>query len=113
LLIAAGGANTLLTLHRAELLMTYVAAQYANGGVVAIQYDDTANGAGVIASTTQAAADFFDAADTANAFEGGIVKQPFATCVNLGLYLSNITGAFDTGDSTFVCHLWYSEIPTV
>lgn len=112
-LVAAGGANTLITLHRAELLMTYNSAQYANGGVVAIQYDSTVNGAGIIASTTQAAADFADAASTANAFEGGIVKQPFATCVNKGLYLSNITGAFDTGNSTFVMHLWYSVVPTV
>lgn len=112
LLVAAAGANTLITLHRAELVMTYVSAQYANGGVVAIQYDSTINGAGVIASTTQAAADFADAASTSNAFEGGIVKQPFTTCVNKGLYLSNVTGAFDTGDSTFVMHLWYSIIPT-
>lgn len=112
-LVAAAGANTLITLHRAELLMTYGTTQFANGGVVAIQYDNTANGAGVQASTTQAAADFFDAASTANAFEGGVVKNPFTTCVNKGLFLSNITGAFDTGDSTFVCHLWYSVIPTV
>jgi hypothetical protein len=112
-LVAAGGANTLITLHRAELLMTYVSAQYQAGGVVAIQYDDTANGAGIIASTTQAAADFFDAVSTANAFEGGIVKQPFSTCVNKGLYLSNVTQAFTTGDSTFEMHLWYSEVPTV
>lgn len=113
LLVAAGGADTLITLHRAELLMTYVANDYAAGGVVAIQYDSTANGAGVIASTTQAAADFHDSVDTANAFEGGIVKQPFSTCVNKGLYLSNVTGAFTTGDSTFEMHVWYSVIPTV
>lgn len=112
-LVAAAGADTLITLHRAELLMTYNSAQYANGGAVAIQYDSTINGAGIIASTTQDAADFADAASTANAFEGGIVKQPFATCVNKGLYLSNITGAFDTGDSDFVMHIWYSVIPTV
>jgi hypothetical protein len=112
-LVAAGGANTLITLHRAELAMTYVSAQYAAGGVVAIQYDSTINGAGIIASTTQAAADFADAASTSNAFEGGIVKQPFATCVNKALYLSNVTQAFTTGDSTFVMHLWYSIIPTV
>lgn len=112
-LVAAGGANTLITLHRAELLMTYGSVQYANGGAVSIQYDSTINGAGIIASTTQAAADFFDAASTANAFEGGVVKQPFTTAVNKGLYLSNITGAFDTGDSDMVMHLWYSVVPSV
>jgi hypothetical protein len=112
LLLAAQGANTLITLHRAELLMTYGAAQYAAGGVAAIQYDSTVNGAGIIASTTQAAADFADAVSTANAFEGGVVKQPFSTCVNKGLYLSNITQAFTTGDSAMVMHLWYSVVAT-
>ena len=113
LLLAAGGANTLIVLEAAQVLMTYVSAQFANGGVAHIQYDSTANGAGVIASSTQAAANFFDAASTALAFNQGIVKQPFTTAVNKGLYFSNVTGAFDTGDSTFVVHLWYRVIPTV
>ena len=112
LLIPAQGANTLITINRAELLMTYNSAQFAAGGVVAIQYDSTINGAGIIASTTQAAADFADAVSTANAFNGGIIKQPFSTCVNKGLYLSNVTQAFTTGDSNFVMHLWYSVIAT-
>lgn len=113
LLLAAQGANTLIVLEAAQVLMTYVSAQFANGGVAHIQYDSTANGAGVIASSTQAAANFFDAASTALAFNQGIVKQPFTTAVNKGLYFSNVTGAFDTGDSTFVVHLWYRVIPTV
>jgi hypothetical protein len=113
LLVAAGGANTLISLEACYVLMTYVSAQFANGGVAHIQYDSTANGAGVIASTTQAAANFFDAASTALYFNPGVVKQPFTTAVNKGLYFSNVTGAFDTGDSTFVVHIWYRIIPTV
>jgi hypothetical protein len=113
LLVAAGGANTLLVLDRCELLMTYVSANYAAGGVAAVQYDSTANGAGVIASTTLAAATFQAAASTGFNFNAGVVAQTFSTCVNKGLYLSNITGAFTTGDSTFVAHVWYKVIPTV
>jgi len=113
LLVAAGGANTLHSLVSAQVLMTYNSIQYANGGVSHIQYDSTANGAGVIASTTQAAADWFDAASTANQYSAGAVKQPFTTCVNKGLYFSNVTGAFDTGNSAFVVHIWYQTIPTV
>jgi hypothetical protein len=113
LLLAAGGANTLHVLDKLDLLMTYVSAAYAAGGVVAVQYDSTANGAGVIASSTQAAAEFQAAASTGFPFNMGIVAQTFSTCVNKGLYLSNITGAFTTGDSTFVAHLWYKTIPTV
>jgi hypothetical protein len=113
LLVAAAGANTLLVLDKVDLLMTYGAANYAAGGVVAVQYDSTANGAGVIASTTLAAASFQAAVSTGFVFNGGVVPQTFSTTVNKGLYLSNITGAFTTGDSAFVAHVWYKVIPTV
>jgi hypothetical protein len=113
LLVAAAGANTMILLHRVDLLMTYVSANYAAGGVAAVQYDSTANGAGVIASTTLAAATFQAAVSTGFIFNTGVVPQTFSTCVNKGLYLSNITGAFTTGDSTFVAHVYYSVIPTV
>jgi len=113
LLVAAGGANTLISLEGAYVLMTYNSVQFANGGVAHIQYDSTANGAGILVSTTQAAANFFDAASTALYFNPGVVKQPFTTAINKGLYFSNVTGAFDTGNSTFVVHVWYRIIPSV
>jgi hypothetical protein len=113
LLVAAAGADTMLVLESAQVLMTYGTTQFANGGVAHIQYDSTTLGAGIIASSTQAAANFFDAADTALGFNQGTVKQPFATAINKGLYFSNVTGAFDTGDSTFVVHVWYRTIPSV
>lgn len=113
LLVAAPGANRMLVLDKVDLLMTYVSANYAAGGVAAVQYDSTANGAGVIASTTLSAATFQAAASTGFMFNTGVVPQTFSTCVNKGLYLSNITGAFTTGDSTFVAHVWYKNIPTV
>lgn len=112
-LVAAQGANTLLVLDSCQLLMTYGTTQFAAGGVSHVQYDSTTLGAGTIASTTQAAADWQDAVSTANNYHQGIVKQPFSTCVNKNLSLSNITGAFTTGDSTFVAHVLYREIPTV
>ena len=112
LLVAAGGANTLLVVDRVELVMTYVSANYAAGGVAAVQYDSTANGAGVLATTTIAAAAFQAAASTAFAFNQGAVAAPFTTCVNKGLYLSNLTAAFTTGDSTFVAKVWYKVIAT-
>ena len=113
LLVAAGGADTLLVLDKVQLLMTYGAAAYAAGGVAAVQYDSTANGAGVIASTTLAAATFQATASTGWNFNAGVVAETFSTCVNKGLYLSNITGAFTTGDSNMVAHVWYKVIPTV
>lgn len=111
LLIAAPGANNLIEIDRMLLIMTYGTANFASGGVVAAQYDSTANGAGVKATNTEAAADFFAAASTTFSFVGtsgntaGIL--PFSTTVNKGIYLSNQTGAFTTGDSTFVVKIYY------
>jgi hypothetical protein len=117
LLLAAQGANTLIVLHRAALCMTFVSAAYQAGGVVGLQYDATVHGAGVAASGTEAAADFFAVASTSFQFNGvagnTVAIAPFSTTVNKGLYLSCLTQDFTTGDSTFVMHLWYSVIPTV
>jgi hypothetical protein len=113
LLVAAPGANKLLVLEQCQLLMTYGTAAFAAGGTAAVQYDSTANGAGVIASTTLANTVFQPTASTGFTFNKGVVAETFSTCVNKGLYLSNISGAFTTGDSTFVAHLWYRIVPTV
>lgn len=117
LLIAAPGANKLIVVEQMLLLMTFVSAAYAAGGVVAAQYDSTVHGAGVLATNSEAAADFAAAASTAFQFEpisGNTVGAlPFSTTVNKGLYLSNQTGAFTTGDGTWVAHIWYQIIPTV
>ena len=113
LLVAAGGANTLLVLDRMVLAMTYNSAAYAAGGVAAAQYDSTINGAGVQASSTTVASAFQATASTSYPSIGGVVAAPFATTVNKGLYLSNITAAFTTGDSPMVAHVWYKVIQTV
>lgn len=112
-LVAAPGANKLLVLDKLQLLMTYGSAAYAAGGVAAVQYDVTANGAGVIASSTLSAATFQATASTGWNFNAGVVAETFSTCVNKSLALSNITGAFTTGDSAMVAHVWYKIIPTV
>ena len=113
LLVAAQGANTMIIVDSVQLVMTYGSAAFANGGVVAVQYDSTANGAGVIASSTEAAADFFAVASTVFKLNGGLVLAPFTTCANKGLYLSNITGAFTTGTgSAFIVKVYYHTIST-
>lgn len=114
LLLAAQGANTLVVVEQMALAMTFVSAQFAAGGVVAAQYDSTVHGAGVLATATEAAADFTGAAaSTTFRQTQSLAVAPFTTTVNKGIYLSNATAAFTTGDSTFVAHLWYRVIPTV
>ncbi len=116
LLIAAPGANKMIVVDRAELVMTFVSAAYAAGGVVGLQYDSTVHGAGVAASNTEAAADFFAAASTVFQFNGvsgnTVAISPFTTSVNKGLYISNLTQAFTTGDSTWVMKIHYRIIAT-
>lgn len=116
-LIAAPGANKLIAVESMELIMTFVSADYASGGVVAAQYDSTVHGAGVLATNSEAAADFFAAASTTFQFiraSGNTVGAlPFSTTVNKGLYLSNATGPFTTGDSTWVVKVYYRIVNTV
>lgn len=112
LLVSAPGLNRLIVLNRMELIQTYGSAAFAGGGLVAAQYGATINGAGPAASNTEAAADFQVTASTTYLFNGAIGAKPFTTTVNQGLYLSNATGAFTTGNSTFVAKLQYITIAT-
>ncbi len=112
LLLAAGGANTLLSLNQIVLEATYGAAQFAAGGAVAVQYDATVHGAGPLASSAIAAASFTGiAANSVVGADASLAVATKAATVNKGLYLSNLTAAFTTGDSTFVAHIWYSVLP--
>jgi hypothetical protein len=113
LLVAAPGANSMIIVDSIAIVMTYGSAAFAAGGVVAAQYDSTADGAGVIASTTEAAADFFATASTVFKLNPGAVLAPFSTCANKGLYLSNVTQAFTTGTgSAFIVKVRYHIVST-
>lgn len=112
-LVAAPGANKLLIVHDAIFEYNFVAAQYANGGAIALQYDSTANGAGRLASATIAAATINGyAADSTVGVLGALQTGASTNTVNKGIYLSNLTGAFDTGDGTFNIHVTYSTVTT-
>ena len=113
LLVAAPGANTLLVFDKLVLEQTYGSAAFAAGGVVGVQYDSTADGAGVIASSTLSAATFFVTASTTYAMGAATAALPFSTTVSKGLYLSNLTQAFTTGTgSAFTAKVWYKIVPT-
>lgn len=114
LLVAAGGANTLHIVQNVVFEVDYGGTQFANGGVVAVQYDSTANGAGPDATADTAAAVFTAiTADTAVGAVGELPSTASASLVNKGLYLSNETAAFITGDSDIYVHLTYSTVTTV
>lgn len=112
--IAAPGANKVIVVDSCVLNMTFVSAQFAAGGAVGLQYGNTAHLAGPAASATEAAADFTGAAaSTLFRLGGGLsTGAALATATNAAVYISNASGAFTTGDSTFKVWVWYKVIPT-
>lgn len=112
-LIAAPGAGKAIIVHRVDLSMTFVSAQYAAGGAVICQYDSTINGGGTNAcgTSTIAAATVNGYAASSAVGLAGLLPSSAATAIaNKGLYLSNQTGAFTTGDSTWNIFVWYSVV---
>lgn len=113
-IVAAPGANKMIIVDRVAYEMTFVAAQYAAGGAVALQYGNTVHGAGSLATATEAATDFTAAAASTMFKAGGSLSTGVALTagVNAALYLSNQTAAFTTGDGTWFIHVWYNIVAT-
>ena len=113
IMIATPGANKMINVIRAVAAMTFVSANYAAGGAVALQYDTTIHGAGTLASGTIAAATVNGyGASSQVSLDGLVASSASTTTINKGLYLSNLSGAFTTGDGTWNIHIWY-EIVTL
>jgi len=110
-ILAAPGANKLYVVSHAMLEVDYGGAQFAGGGVVALQYAATINGGGIKASDTIAAATVNAWAADNIAFMNG-AGTGLATAVNKSLCLSNATAAFTTGTSDINVHLWYQIVTT-
>lgn len=115
-LVAAPGANSMIIVESMQLVLTFGSAAFAAGGVVAAQYDSTVNGAGVLATNSEQAADFFAAASGVFNFissAGNGLNFPNSTCANKGIYLSNQTQAFTTGTgSSWKAKVFYRVIST-
>lgn len=117
LILAAASAGTYHVVHGVQYEFDFGAAQFANGGVLGLQYAATVNGAGllthlgILAAVVQGvAADFIIGA---TGWEiAGLVGGAAASVVAQGLYLSNKTAAFDTGDSDLMVHVTYSTVTT-
>lgn len=113
LLVAAAGVNTLHLVHDVAFEYKFVSAQYTGGGAIAVQYDSTANGAGTAGCVTLAAATVNAyAANSTVGMQGALTSAAGTTTVNKGLYLSNATAAFATGDGTINLHVTYSTVTT-
>jgi hypothetical protein len=114
-IVAAPGANKILRLASMVIYQTYGSAQLTAGGVVALQYGNSAHGAGPLASNSEQASDFTGAAANQNYFFIGTSGNGSnaADQTNAGLFLSNATQAFATGTgSSFQVHAWYYTVAT-
>lgn len=110
-ILSAPGAGKIIQVDNVWYDMAFVSAQYASGGVVNLQYDSTVNGAGV-AATADTAAATVTGLSASSIVAPGLKTGAFAqsTTVNKGLYMSNKTGAFTTGDSTWKINVAYRII---
>ncbi len=114
-LLPAPGVGQLIVVNSLALVMTYNSAAYAAGGIVAAQWGSAVHGASPLATNSEAAADFFATASTTFLFTGvsgsTVGAVPLATSVNEGLYLSNATQAFTSGNSSFTANIQFSVVP--
>jgi hypothetical protein len=113
-IIQSQGPNTITVVNMLVLSMTFGTTQFTGGGLVALQYGNTSHGAGYYASAGEQASDFTNAtADTLFGIQGGLHLGALRILtINSGIYITNATAPFATGDSTFKIWVWYSVIPS-
>lgn len=114
-LVPAPGSGLLILLDKFVLNAVFVTDAFANGGVIAPQYDSTTHGGGTNAATTTIAASYFTglAANSIIGLTGVVAATATSGIINKGLYLSNATGAFTnatTGASTAIADVWYKVV---
>lgn len=113
LLIPSQGLNTLIDIQEIIWVITFQSASYAGGGNIRAQYGNAPNGAGAAASGLIGAATLngvTDSACLANAGTETVLDADQTDCINAPVYLSNITGAFTTGDSDALLYIRYRVI---
>jgi len=112
-LIAAPGAGKMILILSSYLELVFVSTQYANGGAIQLQYGNTNHAGGQNAAGNIAAATINGLVATSIlGMPSGIFLNavPTAPALNQGIFISNDTAAFDTGDSTFIINVLYTII---
>jgi len=95
--------NKAIIVDSVELVMRGTATQFTGGGVVSVQYADTANGAGTSVQATTFAATVVTGA-TAVTYStrrpSALSAVATASINGIGLFISNATAVFATGTGT-------------
>lgn len=95
-----------------EFDITRTSTAFTGGGVVAVQYNSTANGAGTATTATIAATVVTGSSGRTITARIPVVLSDVATAsiTNIGLYISNATAAFAAGTGTAVVRVKYHLI---
>lgn len=110
-LLPAPGEDRMIRVLDVEYVLDFDSAQYTGGGAIQLQYGDTINAGGLSASVDLAAATLNGyAADSTVGVSGESESGDAADKVNEGIYISNDTAAFATGDSPVTVKIWFSVI---
>lgn len=102
--------NKAIVVDSVEFIMRGTATQFTGGGVVSVQYNSTANGAGTsVQASTFAASVVTGATATTYSTRPPATLSAVATAsINgIGLYISNATAVFATGTGTATVRVTY------
>lgn len=105
-ILAAQGASTTIIVDQIALAMTTTSTQYASGGVVSFQYHGASTN---LMSTTIAAGVITAGAGTSLTALGEANSQTGVS--NVGIDITNATGAFTTGTGTGILYIRYRVLP--
>jgi len=99
LIIPAAGSGTVIQVLNSIVYTNFQTAAFQNGGVVVLQYGNTAHGAGTNAlSATIPAAEINASSSQVYALNGN-TGNALTGISNTGIYISNQTGAFTNGNA--------------
>lgn len=109
-MIAAPGANKMIIVGRIVGTYLFGTTQYTAGGAIGLEWGNAAALAGPAASTTLAGATF-DGYTASNNFElTPDNTDTLANIANMGVFISNNTAPFATGDGTLLMNISYQVV---
>lgn len=113
-LIPAAGANTLIVVKQFTVELAYNNVAFTGGGAFGLQYGNTAALAGPAASNQFSAGIITATASTwGSEANTGIGAAPaLLGCANTGIFISNLTAAFATGNSNMNWYIDYAVYTT-
>jgi len=112
-LVVPAVSNKAIIVESTELIITRTSTAFTGGGVVSVQYNSTANGAGTsVQASTIAATVITGAAGTTYSTRTPATLSDVATASikGIGLYISNATAVFAAGTGTAIVRVVYRTI---